>query len=1125
MARHACTQQPLSLSNPIRPQRTSTKNANFPESAAPTRLFSIIFMILYDLRLIFQSFERNFKDRSYSMQWKFKNWLRSRKFWKRFVLTVILIPIILLTTVITIVYFKQDAIVQDLIADLNKDFNGATEIRGSHISLFENFPYISIDLEGFKVYESKTKNGKPIVNVKDAYIGFNLWTVLSGDMKIKKIKLKGGHIDLIEHENGEFNIVKALSPTKEIESPEEEFHLDLKRVELENIDFTKLNESNGLKVEAFVDQASSKFQTSGKHVLAALDAKFVLNIISNGDTTFFKHKHVDLSTHVDFVKVKDIMTIQPTTVKIEGAEFSMKGSIDFLKDVLLDLDFKVNKNNFDLFIALAPEELMKTLQTFENKGNIYLKTKIKGRSINGFKPEINAQFGCKNGYFKNKKNGRTLKGLAFEGSFTNGADHTIETMQFKLSKIHAKPGPGTISGNVFVKNFKAPEVLLDAKANLNLSFISKFLSMEHIDGLGGTAKLDINYHDVIDLENPEEALSDLNQKYSMSIALENVQLTSDKLPVPIHDLDLITEISGHEAAIIKFNLKAGKSDLKLTGSIDDLPAIAHHTDIPVDTRLKIESKFLDLYELTGSDSSAIDEQITDLSLNFDFKSSARSFTESKYLPKGEFFIENLYAKLKHYPHTLHDFHADIFVEEQDLKVADFSGMIDQSDFHFTGKLEHYEKWFDAHPDGDSKIEFDLASKQLQLESFFTYKGENYVPEDYRHEEFDNLHVHGFTYLHYADELKSIDLMIDKLEAKMKIHPLRLEQFKGRIHYENDHLIVEDFHGKMGSSDIQTTLHYYLGDDKKTRLRDNHFAIKSKRLDFDQLMNYTPPPKTVGKNTSVNHDAGFNIYELPFTNMTYDLDIGQLKYHRYNISKLKGKLRTTPEHYLYIDDLALNLAGGHFDVKGYFNGSNPDLIYFSPEIHAKNVDIDQLMFKFENFGQDYLVSKNLHGSFSGTITGKIHVHSDFVPKLDDSEIHIDLDVTQGRLENYSLLEYMSEYFQDKNLNKVLFDTLNNHLDVENGVVIIPKMTVNSSLGHLEISGKQDLNGKMEYYLRIPWRMVTKTAGSKLFGGKKEDEIPSEQMDEIQYGTSKTKYVNIVIVGDENGYKFSVGKKKK
>jgi len=1060
------------------------------------------------------------------MDWKIKKWLRSRKFWKRFILATVLFPILLFSTVVIIVYVKQDQIVQDLIADLNEDFQGAAEIRDSHVSLFENFPYISIDLEDFRVYESKGKKGRPLVAVKDAYIGFNFWTVLSGNMKIKKIKLSGGHINLVEHKNGEFNIVKALSPAKEIESPEEEFRLDLKRVELENIDFTKYNESNGLKVEAFINEASSKFKTSGTHVLAALDAKFVLSIISNGDTTFFKNKHVDLSTQIDFVKVKDVMTIQPTTVKLEGAEFTMKGSVDFLKDVLLDLDFKVNDDKFDLFIALAPEDFMKTLQSFENKGKIYLSTKIKGRSINGHKPEITAKFGCKNGSFKNKQTGKMIKGLSFAGTFDNGKEHTFETMQFKLSGIRAKPGPGIFKGNISVANFKTPEIIFDMAADLKLSFLSQFLEMEHMRKLRGIAKIDIRYHDVIDPEHPERALDDLNQKYNMKIALENVQFEHDALPVPITDLDLITEISGHSAAILKFYVKAGKSDLSVVGSIDDLPAIVHHTDIPVDTRLHIESKFLDIYQLMGSDSNAVKEQISNLSLDLDFKSTAQAFTTSKYLPKGEFFIENLYAKLQHYPHILHDFHADIFVEERDLRIADFSGMIDKSDFRFTGKLEHYEKWFNAHPTGDSKIEFDLASNQLQLESFFTYKGQNYVPEEYRHEEFDKLHIHGYTYLHYAESLKSIDLTIDKMEAKMKIHPLRLEKFQGRIHYEKEHLVVEDLHGKMGHSNFNATLHYYMGDAPKTRIRDNHFSIKASRLDVDELLKYTPPVTTAkkGEHPKVDHEAGFNIYQLPFTDMTYDIDIGQLNYHRYQIANLKGKLHTTPNHMLHLDRVQMDLAGGHFDIKGVFDGSNPKKIFFTPDITIKNVDIDRLMFKFENFGQDYIVSENMHGRFNGKVSGKIHVHNDLVPKLDDSEVHIDLDVIHGRLENYSLLEYMSEYFQDKNLTKVLFDTLNNHLDIVDGVVTIPKMTVNSSLGHLEISGKQDLAGNMEYYLRIPLKMITKTAGSKLFGGKKEDEIPSDQVDEIQYGTEKTKYVNIVIIGNEKGYKFSIGKQK-
>ena len=44
--------------------------------------------------------------------------------------------------------------------------------------------------------------------------------------------------------------------------------------------------------------------------------------------------------------------------------------------------------------------------------------------------------------------------------------------------------------------------------------------------------------------------------------------------------------------------------------------------------------------------------------SFSFKASAKDFTESKYLPRGEFFIDSLHAQLKHYPHEFHDFFVD-----------------------------------------------------------------------------------------------------------------------------------------------------------------------------------------------------------------------------------------------------------------------------------------------------------------------------------------------------------------------------------------------------------------------------------------------------------------------------------
>jgi hypothetical protein len=348
------------------------------------------------------------------------------------------------------------------------------------------------------------------------------------------------------------------------------------------------------------------------------------------------------------------------------------------------------------------------------------------------------------------------------------------------------------------------------------------------------------------------------------------------------------------------------------------------------------------------------------------------------------------------------------------------------------------------------------------------------------------------------------------------------------------LVIEDFHGKLGNSAFKTTLHYYLGDDPSVRKRDNHLSITASRLDIDQLIKYNPlPPKPKGKSVAgtttsapkVDHDAGFNIYNLPFTDMTLHLDIGQFNYHRFLFKNIKGNLRTTPKHYIYVEHLNLDAAGGHFAVDGYFNGSNPDKIYFSPTMKVRNIDLDKLLFKFENFGQDHIVSENLHGKFTGTITGKIHMHSDLVPKLDDSELHMDIYVQNGKLENFSLLTYMSDYFKDKNLSKVFFDTLENHIDMINGVMKIPEMTINSSLGHMIISGEQDMNGAMEYRLQIPWKMVTKTGVTKLFGRNRSEEELAAQTDEIQYGREKTRYVNIRIKADADGYKFSIGKKRK
>ena len=1052
--------------------------------------------------------------------------LKRKKFWKRFVLFALISPVVLFFSVLLIVYVKQDAIVKSLIETANKDFKGAIRIKGSHIAPFADFPYISIDIEGLEIFEEDDFDSKKrILQINETYIGFDISGLMTGKYDVKTIRLTDGDIRLVRHLDGSFNIVKAFETGLPPEKVKEDFHLDLKSIKLDKIDISKYNESNGMMVDAYITKTTTSFKTTNKHLSIGLDSKFELSLIKNGDTTFIKHKHFEVDTKLDLDELTQVLSITETEVLLEGASFQFGGKVDFKDEANVDLHFKGNNQNFDLYLAMLPKDLSESLKEFDNQGKIFFDARIKGKTMNGQQPQINAKFGCKNGYFNNLESKKKLEKIGFKGSFTNGSKRDLSTMRFELENFSAKPEAGTFKGKLSVENFDSPTIDMNLISDFELDFLAKFLNTKELKGLSGRVILTLNFHDIIDLNNPEKSIERLNESYYSKLEIRKLKFKTPRYHLPLENLDLQATMIGNRANIEQFNMKIGKSDLNITGSVSDLIAIIHHSSDLVSTDLKIKSKFLDIKELTSGDKNAkpFDEQIKNLSLSLKFLSSAKAISESKTLPLGEFFIEDLHAKMKHYPHELKNFHADLFVDENDFRLMDFSGMIDNSDFHFSGRLDNYNIWFDEKIKGDTRVEFDLTSKLLQFDNVFTYGGDRFVPEDYRHEEINNLKLHGVTALHFDGALKSTDFQLEHFEGKMKIHPLKFEQFKGRVHLENEFLSVDQFKGKMGHSNFSLDMNYNLSKTKSSK--SNFIHLSGNRLDVDELMNYQSPPVKEGSGTpKVNHDEVFSIYDFDFPIIHITTDIGQLNYHQYNLQHLKADIQSEGQHVVHIKKLAFDAAGGYMDIAGYLSGKDKKHIYFKPDIKVKSVDLDKLMVKFDNFGQDHLVSENLHGKFSGRITGKIHLHADFDPIINDSEIIIDMLVLNGRLENYGPILALSDYFEDNKLKSVEFDTLKNTLTIKKSVIEIPTMNINSSLGFIEINGKQKISDKMDmdYLIGIPWETVTKAASKKLFKRSKTDESSAE---EIQYRGENNKLVYVQMSGDLENYKIKLAKKPK
>lgn len=1042
---------------------------------------------------------------------------------KRIFTGLVFIPVLLIAICIAVIYIGQEAVVKQIISKANEDFKGKVIIQSSKIAPFANFPYISIDLKELTVYETKESNAEPILLVHDVYLGFDVLSILSGTFDIKSIKIANGNVNLVQYPTGTYNLTSAFEaytpkPTTEIQ---EDYHLVLKQLKISNLHVNKMN-ADSVLIDAYFNYAKITFKSVKEHLYLALNSSLELSLLNKGDTTFFNRKPIAIDAKLDYLKETSNLIVLPSKLNIAEVKFEMEGKADIANDLDTDFTLKGQKSDFGLLIALAPDDLIPVLKAYDNRGDVFFNATIKGKCINGHTPFINASFGCANGYLKNPTTNKILDELRFSGYFTNGDKRTAESMRFELKDFHARPETGKFDISLVMENFVSPDIDVKLTTLFDLDYLSKFLNVEQLRDLSGQVKMEMNFHDIIDLANPEKSIEKFNESYFTQLEVNNLGFIVPGYNKRIDNININLNVRGNEATLDNFSMKVGGSDLKISGTISDLPAVVHHTGKPVTSSLSIRSKALDFKELTLANvksEQVVDEYIRNLALDLTFTSSAKAITESPYLPYGEFNITNFSAMLTKYPHAFNNFKAHVKIDTNDLSVINFSGLIDQSDFKFKGKLTSYPLWFQDEMTGDTKIDFYFTSSMLKLKDILAYNGENYIPEDYRNEELQHLKLKGVTALHFKNKiLTAADVYLNDLTAKMSMHPLKLDQFSGKIHIENKQLTVNHFKGKIGNTSFNTNLSYYLDSDAQQKKHTNKLQFSAPVLDFDQLFAY----EAKQKNKSTNHDSVFSVFDIPFPDLHLDVNIGKMNYHKYIIENINTQMRTTKSHMLFIDTLKMDIAGGSLDINGYFNASKRDSIYFKPIIKMRKIDLDRVMVKFDNFGQDNIVSNNLHGKINGTLTGTIHMHADLVPILDDSKINIDFLVEGGAIEKFAPLQALSGFFEDKKLEKVVFDTLQNSLSIENGQMKIPEMVINSNLGFLVISGKQDLNKQMEYHIKVPLKMITKVASNKLFG-KRKDEDPSLLYD---FDPNKNyRFVNVRVAGTADDYKVSIGKRKK
>jgi uncharacterized protein involved in outer membrane biogenesis len=158
---------------------------------------------------------------------------KTRKRLIRFLLIPVIALVLLIGVAFTILLTQQQRLVKLAIKEFNKKLPGTISIEGSNIS-FENFPYISIRLNNVRFYATKSIAAKPLFSAERLFAGFSLPDILKQNYRVKVIGTKNGHLDLVQENNGQLNIVEASrissNTTTTTDTADAALKLDIKKI-------------------------------------------------------------------------------------------------------------------------------------------------------------------------------------------------------------------------------------------------------------------------------------------------------------------------------------------------------------------------------------------------------------------------------------------------------------------------------------------------------------------------------------------------------------------------------------------------------------------------------------------------------------------------------------------------------------------------------------------------------------------------------------------------------------------------------------------------------------------------------------------------------------------------------
>jgi len=162
-----------------------------------------------------------------------------------------------------------------------------------------------------------------------------------------------------------------------------------------------------------------------------------------------------------------------------------------------------------------------------------------------------------------------------------------------------------------------------------------------------------------------------------------------------------------------------------------------------------------------------------------------------------------------------------------------------------------------------------------------------------------------------------------------------------------------------------------------------------------------------------------------------------------------------------DRFSMNAFSGN--LTGNFSSSINEDTKIS--VLFENIDINRLFITFNNFDQQVVTNENISGTLSGKANIAYKLEKTGVINSSSVKLSSNLIVENGKLRNLNQFEKLSKFLNLKELESINFKTLENKINIENGIVTIPSMRISSNALDFDLAGKHYFSGDFNYLVKV------------------------------------------------------------